>query len=205
MKPSAESGIAFATVKINNKVPTGHGPCSQTGVFNMTNQLVTDFEETLRSAEPNLRSLTETEAGSKAHPDTWSAKQILGHLIDSACNNHHRFVTAQIKPDLVFSGYDQDAWVLAQRYQEADWSELVRLFIAYNQHIARIVSAIPQDELHRQRTRHTLHQVAWRTVPESEPTTLDYFVRDYVAHMKHHLEQIFELKQTSDSQQESER
>ncbi len=158
----------------------------------MTNPLVTDFEETLRSVEPRLRSLTETEAEKKSHPNKWSAKEILGHLIDSACNNHRRFVVAQIERDLVFSGYDQDEWVSAQRYQEADWAELVRLFIAYNQHLARIVSAIPQDELHRQRTKHTLHQVAWRTVPENEPATLDYFIRDYIAHMKHHLEQLFE-------------
>lgn len=159
----------------------------------MTNDLVTEFEEALRDAEPRLRALTEAKAGHKPHPNKWSPKEILGHLIDSACNNHRRFVVAQLEADLVFSGYKQEEWVSLQRYQEAEWAELVGLFMAYNQHLARIVSAIPREVLRRQRTRHNLHQIAWRTIPESKPTTLEYFIRDYVGHLKHHLEQIYGL------------
>ena len=83
-------------------------------------------------------------------------------------------------------------WARTKRYQEAPWDELIRLWRAYNLHLLRVVEAIPEDALALRRTRHNLHQIAWRTVPESEPTTLEYFIDDYVGHLKHHLGQIFD-------------
>ena len=53
------------------------------------------------------------------------AQTDLGHLIDSAVNNHARFVRAQLQDDLVFPGYDQDGWVRVQRYDERSWPALV--------------------------------------------------------------------------------
>ena len=32
--------------------------------------------------------------------------------------------------------------------------------------------------------------IAFRAVPENQPATLDYFMRDYVDHLEHHLKQI---------------
>ncbi len=40
-----------------------------------------------------------------------------------------------------------------------------------------------------------LDRVAWQTVSQDDPVTLEYFIRDYIGHMKHHLRQIFELNQ----------
>jgi hypothetical protein len=51
------------------------------------------------------------------------------------------------------------------------------------------MEAVDQEGLTRQRVRHNLHELAWQTVPASEPATLDYFMRDYVGHLKHHLAQ----------------
>jgi hypothetical protein len=34
----------------------------------------------------------------------WSGKEILDHLIDSAINNHRRFITSLSKEDLIFEG-----------------------------------------------------------------------------------------------------
>ena len=149
-----------------------------------------EFEYVVRDAEPPLRALSESESAQRPRPGGWSPKEIVGHLIDSAANNHQRFVRAQFTDDLVFEGYAQDDWVRVQRYQEAPWDELIDLWKAYNLHLLRVVSAIPEDALTRRRERHNLHQVAWRTVPESEPTTLKYFIDDYVGHLKHHLGQI---------------
>jgi hypothetical protein len=53
-----------------------------------------------------------------------------------------------------------------------------------------VIEGIPQDRLSLPRTRHNLDEIAWRTVPREQPVTLEYFIRDYVAHMKHHLAQI---------------
>lgn len=150
-----------------------------------------EFENVVRSAEERLRALSEAESGKRPGPGKWSPKEVLGHLIDSAANNHQRFVRALFTDDLVFPGYAQDDWVRVQRYREAPWDELIGLWTAYNLHLLRVVSAIPDDTLTRRRTRHNLHQIAWRTVPESEPATLEYFIEDYVGHLLHHLGQIF--------------
>ena len=119
----------------------------------------------------------------------WSAKEVLGHLIDSAAVNHQRFVRAQWQ-DLVFAGYAQDDWVAAQKYQDAPWIELVALWREYNRHLARVMAAIPIDVRLRPRRRHNLNEIAMRSAPAEEPSTLDYLMRDYVEHLQHHLKQI---------------
>jgi len=49
-------------------------------------------------------------------------RQILGHLIDSAANNHHRIVRLQYNEHLEFPDYrqDNDRWIAIQNYQEED-------------------------------------------------------------------------------------
>ena len=119
----------------------------------------------------------------------WSAKEVLGHLIDSAAVNHQRFVRAQWQ-DLVFAGYAQDDWVAAQQYQSAPWLELVALWREYNRQLARVMAAVPIDIRLRPQRRHNLHEIAFHPVAEDEPATLDYLMRDYVEHLQHHLKQI---------------
>ncbi len=120
----------------------------------------------------------------------WSHKEIVGHLIDSASNNHQRFVRAQYTSDLVCPSYEQDVWVTAQKYDDESWPDLVHLWAAYNLHLAHIISVMPEDALMRVRQEHNLDQIAWKTVAKNTPTTLEYFVRDYAGHMRHHLRQI---------------
>ena len=150
-----------------------------------------DFNKTLNDAVKRLQSLDEIQSQTPQPPDKWSAKQIIGHLIDSAANNHQRFVRAQFNDDLVFPGYQQEDWVKAQQYEAENWFELIRLWKSYNRHIIHIVHHIPAGILTKQRSKHNLHQIAWKKVPEGEPVTLDYFIRDYVGHLKNHLEQIW--------------
>ncbi len=133
-----------------------------------------------------------SEADSARHPASgkWSPREVIGHLIDSAFNNHQRFVRAQFQNDLVFPGYEQDAWVTVQRYQAAPWTELVALWRVLNLHLARVMAEVPELVRTREHHRHNLDEIAWQTVPPEEPTTLDYFMDDYVGHLKHHLRQI---------------
>lgn len=74
------------------------------------NQWLEDFKQTIDSASQRLLQISETQSEQPRAEAQWSSKQIIGHLIDSAANNHARFVVAQLKDDLVFPGYDQDGW-----------------------------------------------------------------------------------------------
>jgi hypothetical protein len=149
-----------------------------------------DFRSTVVNATERLRAISAEQSARKSSPDKWSIKEVLGHLIDSAANNHQRFVRAQFTDDLVFPGYEQEKWVNAQRYQEEEWSDMVQLWSSYNLHLLHVIAAIPEAALMRARIRHNLDQIALYPVDKNDPTTLDYFVRDYLVHMKHHLDQI---------------
>ena len=153
-------------------------------------QFLADFRRTVESSKARLLDIPAHEAG-QGTEDKWSAKQIIGHLIDSACNNHQRFVRAQFTNDLVCSGYDQEAWVSSQKYNDETWPDLVHLWAAYNLHLLHVISVMPEDVLTRVRKEHNLDQIAFKAVDRNTPTTLEYFVRDYADHMRHHLVQIF--------------
>ncbi|MEW6320471.1 MAG: DinB family protein [Acidobacteriota bacterium] len=149
-----------------------------------------DLRETVRTAAARLRAVADADAARRPAPGKWSAKEIIGHLIDSASNNHQRFVRARWQDDLVFGGYDQEGWVSSQGYQDAAWPDLVTLWEAFNLHLARVMERVPDDVRLRRHTRHNLHDIAWQVVPPGEAATLDYFMRDYVGHLQHHLRQI---------------
>jgi hypothetical protein len=153
-----------------------------------------DFRATITTATVRLREISDGESGRRSAPGKWTAKEILGHLIDSAANNHQRFVRAQFSDDLVFPGYEQEKWVSAQRYNDRSWSDLVQLWNSYNLHLHHVISVIPEAILTRTRTNHNLDQIALNPVDKREATTLEYFVRDYLVHLKHHLDQIFYLQ-----------
>jgi len=153
-------------------------------------QFLDDFRRTIQSAALRLKEISADDA-SKATADAWSSKQVLGHLIDSAANNHQRFVRGQFTDDLVFAGYDGDQWVNAQQYNEESWPDLIDLWRAYNLHLLRVVSIIPDGVLTQRREKHTLDQIAFKTVNQTEPTTLEYLIRDYLDHLNHHLDQIW--------------
>jgi hypothetical protein len=149
-----------------------------------------DFKETVNSSAQRLLEISEPESEQPKAEEHWSSKQILGHLIDSAANNHARFVLGQMKNDLLFSGYDQDQWVQLQHYQEASWPQLVELWRAYNLHLQHVMATAAPEKLQQTRNEHSLETIAFHTVSETEPATLEYLMKDYVAHLKHHLNQI---------------
>lgn len=153
-------------------------------------EFLIDFRQTIESAADSLAKVSDADSKLPPAPGKWSPKQIIGHLIDSAANNHGRFVKAQLRDDLDFPGYEQEEWVSLQRYQEEPWTQLLDLWRVYNLHLIHLMGQVPQDVLTKPRARHNLDKIAWQPVPKDEPVTLEYFMRDYVAHLKNHLAQI---------------
>ena len=151
---------------------------------------VDDLRTTVTQVSTRLLAVAEPDAARHPAPGKWSSKEIIGHLIDSAANNHLRFVRAQFTNDLVAPGYPQEDFVRAQQYQQAAWPELVTLWRDYNLHLARVIEAMPEDVRLRDRREHNLDEIAWQPVPREIPVTLDYFMADYVGHLHHHLRQI---------------
>jgi hypothetical protein len=149
-----------------------------------------DFEETIRTATARLQEISADDSRRSANGE-WSPKQIVGHLIDSAANNHQRFVRSQFTDTLEFPGYEQEQWVSAQRYNDEPWPDLIELWRAYNMHLLHVVSLIPQRVLTQPREKHNLDEIAFRTFDRNTPATLDYLIRDYLDHLKHHLDQIW--------------
>jgi hypothetical protein len=149
-----------------------------------------DFRQTISTASAQLLEISAKQSQLPRAEGKWSPKEIIGHLIDSASNNHQRFVRAQFSDDLVFAGYEQEGWVRVQNYQGEPWPELIQLWKLYNQHILHVMSLIPEETRRKLRYKHNLHQIASDSLSESEPVTLEWFMRDYVDHMKKHLGQI---------------
>jgi hypothetical protein len=152
---------------------------------------VVELCEVVEAASTQLLYLSDAQSARRPAPGKWSPREIIGHLIDSASINHQRFVRAQFQNDLIFPAYEQEDWVRVQRYQQAPWEELVGLWRGYNLHLARVMEAVPEEVRRRKHARHNLHQIGWQAVAQGEETTLDYLMRDYVGHLKHHLRQIF--------------
>src|SRR5450755_3745727 len=146
-------------------------------------QWLEDFKQTIEAATPRLLQLSESQSEAALSAEGWSSKQTIGHLVDSAANNHSRFVLAQLKDDLLFPGYEQDGWVRVQQYQNASWAQLVELWRAYNFHLLHVMSCTPPDKLTNRCTQHSLQTIAFKTVSESEPVTLEYLMKDYVVHL----------------------
>lgn len=153
-------------------------------------EVLKDFGRTIEEAAARLQLITEEESQRPRAEGKWSAKEIIGHLIDSASNNHQRFVRAQFQEDLVFAGYQQEEWVRAQQYNRESWHLLIQLWKSYNLHLLHVMSQIPEHVRKSPRIKHNLHRIAWEQVSEDEPVTLEYFMRDYIGHLKNHLRQV---------------
>ncbi len=155
--------------------------------------LAEDLRRTVEAAAAQLAGFSEQRANTPRAPGKWSPKQVLGHLVDSACNNHRRFVLAREQKDLVFPGYDENEWAKAQAWERADWQDLVELWRLYNLHLARVIEETPAELTHEPRSPHSFDRIAWRTLPVDRPATLAYLMRDYVGHLRHHLAQALSL------------
>ena len=152
-------------------------------VPNNWNNLASDIENAVDEACKQFRSLQEEAIEARLNHGDWSVKEIVGHLIDSASNNHQRFVRLQVADGLSFPDYsqDNDAWVSIQRYQKAPWEDLIALWQHFNFHLARIIRTVDERCIDH----------IW-VVNEDTSITLGELMIDYLRHLKTHLQQIRE-------------
>lgn len=125
-----------------------------------------------------LKSIPAEIFSAKPAPDKWSKQEILGHLIDSAANNHQRFIRACYEP-VPYIVYNQDRWNELNYYCQLTQQHLVGFWTIYNQHLLELIRRIPEAELKK----------ACAT-GDSQPVTLEWLIHDYLVHMEYHLKQI---------------
>ena len=137
----------------------------------------------MENAAPQLSQMNAEDVSFKPDPDEWSKKEILGHLIDSAANNHQRFVRAVYNVADQFPVYDQVKWVSIQQHNQRPWDSLVGLWLAYNTHLIHLIEQIPEDA-----------RLSPCNIGKEEPVALEFVVKDYLQHLRHHLKDILSKK-----------
>lgn len=126
-----------------------------------------------------LEKLPADQIQKKPAPHRWSPKEELGHLLDSAANNHQRIVRMQLEDNLALPGYDGERWVELHRYQKREWRDLVAIWNGLNEQLLAAASAVPPNGWHRT-----------STIAGSAPVTLAFVFQDYLHHMVHHFRHI---------------
>lgn len=172
--------------------------------MNRFNDIIEEIQNIILREEPILISLSEDIITSRFNHQNRSIKMLIGHLIDSASNNHQRMVRLQYAPRcghsmpntemgmLVFPDYtqDNDLWLTLQDYQHEDWDTLLSLWKYYNLHICQVIRSVDETKL----------QNYWLDY-EGNRVTLQDMIIGYTNHLNLHLGQIHELlyKEASDA------
>jgi hypothetical protein len=129
-----------------------------------------------------LKKIDDEEFSRRPSPDKWSKKEILGHLIDSATNNHQRFVRIQFE-NIPTITYDQVNWSIFSNHNQFDVKYLISFWTAYNRHLAELIRLIPTDNLEKE-----------CIISQGKKVTLEWLIEDYIRHLEHHLKQIVEYE-----------
>src|SRR5277367_5727732 len=114
----------------------------------MGQMLAQELETAVAEESRSLSAFTEEQASQRSEGlESWSRKEELGHLIDSAVNNHVRFVRASLEPDFAGPGYDQDGWVKVHGYHDLPWLDLIEFWRQHNQILVHLIGLIPAPSL----------------------------------------------------------
>lgn len=141
---------------------------------------ITGFKESLNTFEALVKDIPADKAAIKPASDKWSLKEILGHLIDSASNNHQRFVRLQQTKELTFPGYDPIKCADVQKCNDYDWKALLTLWRHYNNLLLHVIKHVDQASLSN----------VWKI--DNQSLTLEYLINDYFTHVRWHIDHTTE-------------
>ncbi|MFT3904011.1 MAG: hypothetical protein QM727_12615 [Niabella sp.] len=127
-----------------------------------------------------LINIDENNFNEKLMVEKWSKKEIIGYLIDSATNNHQRFVRCQFedKPQII---YDQNNWNNYNFYHQIDSIQIIDFWTIYNKQLLELRRRIPNENLQRE------------CFAEEKSLSLEFLIHDYVEYLDHHLKQVISI------------
>lgn len=142
------------------------------------------ISKVIETWEPKLINLPIDTIMQKRNKQNRTIKQILGHLIDSASNNHQRMIRLQYNSDLIFPDYrqDNDLWITLQNFQNEDWNNLIQLWKYFNLHMIQVIKSVDQSKLEN----------CWHDY-EGTKVTLQQMIDGYLWHIDLHFNEIQEL------------
>jgi hypothetical protein len=143
-------------------------------------QVAAQLHATIDEAVQLFLQVDDTRTTCRPDCGGWCPREILGHLIDSACNNHRRFIVGQSPATRQFDGYDQDEWVRLQSYNKIPWRDVVTLWLAYNRHLAHVMNCTSEEA--------AAHSAL--SPDGQKQVTVLFLMEDYVVHLRHHLARI---------------
>ncbi|HEY0670249.1 MAG TPA: DinB family protein [Sphingobacteriaceae bacterium] len=152
----------------------------------MTTYTIDRLESLCETVPTLLRKISEADFSFKPTPEKWSKKEILGHLIDSATNNHHRFIRGQFENVPVIS-YDQNKWNEFNYYQQIKVDQLIQFWTSYNLQLLELLKLISPTNLKKE-----------CNIGGQGNVKIESLFNDYVSHLEHHLGQIIgdEIRKT---------
>jgi DinB superfamily len=144
------------------------------------------FRQEIAAVHQHLSSVSEQDSHRPVRDGGWSRKEVLGHLIDSALNNHQRFVRASLDGSYDGPSYEQQGWVAMHGYASMPWNDLLEHWREQNELLCEVVDRIPENRLE-----------APCRIGGGAPVTLQFLVQDYLTHLLHHVNQIVRPKAAS--------
>lgn len=152
----------------------------------MPNPVAHQFAVECENIRQRLRSLPKSVSNRPWRPDGWTGRAIVGHMIDSAANNHQRFVRAAIDGSYTGPTYKQQEWVDMHGYLHQPWTRLLNWWETYHQILTAVVSVITEEQL-----------LAPCKVGDDPQVTLEFLITDYLDHQRHHLRQLILISETT--------
>ncbi len=146
--------------------------------------ITTGIQKYIDTWEQKLIDLPIDTISNRRNKQNRTIKQILGHLIDSAANNHQRMIRLQYNNELDFPDYqqDNDLWIALQDYQNADWNTSIQLWKFYNLHMIQVIKSVDQSKLEN----------SWQNF-ENTTVTLKQMIEGYLDHIDLHFDEIQDL------------